>query len=395
VGDTVPGVMSVRAGITRAAEPVRTRPGGLVDVVIVLVAAASVVRIWLEPLTPQAPVTAAALLATLPLLVRRQSPLGAPLAALLGCLGLTLLIPGALWEQLQFFFCALLCAWVFGSENRPRRGVLGLGVALVVGVISVITDPRHHALGDYVFAVAITSAAWTAGRLFGERARQAATAEREARRLAEDRERQAIEAVATERARLARELHDVIAHTVSVMVVQAGAAQQVLGPGNDQAREAMEAVRSSGKTALAELRRMLGLLRDDETAVPEGVQPGLAALPELAGAVSSAGTDVRLGESGTARSLEPGLDQTCYRIVQEALTNTMKHAGPARAAVDVRWETDAVVLEISDDGAGVGATAGNGRGIVGMRERVRLYGGELSAGPLPGGGFRVTARLPA
>jgi signal transduction histidine kinase len=367
----------------------------VVDVAIVLVAVASVVRIWLEPLSPQAPVTAAALLATLPLLVRRRSPLSAPLVALLGCLGLTLLVPGALWEQLQFFFSALLCAWVLGSENRPRRGLLGLGAGLLVAVISVLTDPRHHALGDYVFAVAITSAAWTGGRLFGERARQATAAETEAARLAEDRERQAIEAVATERARLARELHDVIAHTVSVMVVQAGAAEQVLGPGNDQARAAMEAVRTSGKTALVELRHMLGLLRDDETAASEGLQPSLASVPDLAGAVTSAGTEVCVEQSGTPRPLEPGLDQTCYRIVQEALTNTMKHAGPARATVAVRWEPEAVVLEISDDGVGADATVGNGRGVVGMRERVRLYGGELSAGPLPGGGFRVTARLPA
>jgi signal transduction histidine kinase len=378
-----------------AAGPVRTRPGIVVDVAILLVAAASVVRIWIEPLSPQAPVTAAALLATLPLLVRRSFPLSAPLVALLGCLGLTLLIPGALWEQLQFFFCALLCAWVLGSENRPRRGVLGLGAGLLVAVVSVLSDPRHHAFGDYAFALAITSAAWTGGRLFGERARRAAAAETEAARLAEDRERQAIEAVAAERARLARELHDVIAHTVSVMVVQAGAAEQVLGPGNDQAREAMAAVRTSGKTALMELRRMLGLLRDDETAESEGVRPSLASLPDLAGAVTSAGTEVSVVQAGTPRALEPGLDQTCFRIVQEALTNTMKHAGPARAAVAIRWEPEAVVLEISDDGVGAGVAVGNGRGVVGMRERVRLYGGELSAGPLPGGGFRVTARLPA
>ena len=156
----------------------------------------------------------------------------------------------------------------------------------------------------------------------------------------------------------------------------------------------MEAVRTSGKTALVELRRMLGLLRDDETAGSEGLQPSLGSVPDLAGAVTSAGTEVCVEQSGTPRPLEPGLDQTCYRIVQEALTNAMKHAGPARATVAVRWEPEAVVLEISDDGVGAGATVGNGRGVVGMRERVRLYGGELSAGPLPGGGFRVTARLP-
>jgi signal transduction histidine kinase len=364
------------------------------DLIISVAAAVSVVRTWVQPLPPRPAVTALALLASLPLLLRHRHPMAAPLTALAGCLGLSLVVPGAVWEQLQFFFCALLCAWVIGSENARGRALAGFGAALAVAVATVALDPVHSAVGDYLFGVAIVVASWTGGLFFGVRARQAASAEQ----LAASRERQAAEAVAAERVRIARELHDVIAHTVSVMVVQAGAAEQVLGPGNEQVREALEAIRGSGKGALVELRRMLGLLRDDEPGAPPAPQPSLADVEQLVAQVAAAGAAIDVTRSGVARPLPSGLDQTSYRIVQEALTNTLKHASPAHATVDISWEPDALVLSVTDDGGrGIAGdrTSGSGRGIVGMRERAQLYGGQLVAGPRPEGGFAVTARLPA
>ena len=399
-GASVPPVTSVRR-IPSVADRLSGLPatGLVVDVLVVAVALGSVIRIWVQPVRPAPLVTLLALTATLPLLARRRFPLAAPLAALCaGCLGLTLVVPGALWEQLQFFFCALLCAWALGSASSRLRAVLGLGAALAVAVVSVVTDTAHHGVGDSVFGVAITAAAWLGGLLFGTRARQATLAERRAVELTAERDRRAAEAVAAERSRIARELHDVIAHTVSVMVVQAGAAERVLPPNSDQARQALAAVRESGKGALTELRHLLGLLRDADPAEPDGPQPTVAQLPALLGQVRAAGLDAELSVSGEPRLLSPGLDQAAYRIIQEALTNTLKHAGPAHALVELRWEPDCLALSVSDDGrpgTGVPALPGSGRGIVGMRERARLYGGELSAEPRPEGGFAVTARLPA
>jgi signal transduction histidine kinase len=276
-----------------------------------------------------------------------------------------------------------------------------LVVAELVGVVSVGTDRGHAGLGDYVFAVTIVAAAWIGGRLFGIRAEQAAAAERTAERVVQEREQRIAAVLAAERARLARELHDVIAHSVSVMVVQAGAAEQVLGPENEPARQAMHAVRDSGKAALGELRRLLGLLRDDESTAPEGPQPSLDQLPDLVASLSATPTVVQLVVTGEARTLPPGVDQAGYRIVQEALTNALKHTDSARVTVSLRWESEVVELEVDDDGGrrrpGEGSALtdlGAGRGLVGMRERARLYGGELTAGRSPAGGFRVTARLP-
>jgi signal transduction histidine kinase len=367
-----------------------------------ILAVVSVVRIWTHPWEPRAGLTLLALVATLPLLLRHRFPLAAPLVALAaGCLPLTVVLPGALWEQLQFFFGALLCAWVLGSGNDWPRAAGGLVVAELVGVASVSTDRGHSGAGDYVFAVTIVAAAWIGGRLFGVRAGQAAAAERTAERLVQEREQRIAAVLAEERARLARELHDVIAHSVGVMVVQAGAAEQVLGPENEPARQAMHAVRDSGKAALGELRRLLGLLRDDGPATPEEPQPSLGRLGDLVASVSATPTVVQLVVTGEPRPLPPGVDQAGYRIVQEALTNAMKHADSARVRVVVRWQREAVELEVDDDGGRRRAKQGSdladvgaGRGLIGMRERARLYGGELTAGPSPGGGFRVTARLP-
>ncbi len=213
---------------------------------------------------------------------------------------------------------------------------------------------------------------------------------------AREREDRALLAVADERARIARELHDVVAHHVTVMVVQAGAARRSMDSSPADAREALAAVESVGRTTLEEMRRILGVLRagpDDETLQP---QPGVDRLPALIAQTRDAGLPVDLAVEGTPRALPPGIDLTAYRIVQEALTNTLKHAGRASATVRLRYEPDRFAIEVADDGRGAAALPGDagGHGLVGMRERVGLFGGRLEAGPRASGGYAVRAVLP-
>jgi signal transduction histidine kinase len=223
-------------------------------------------------------------------------------------------------------------------------------------------------------------------RVLGDRERRAQMAERE-------RDLAAREAVVEERARIARELHDVIAHNVSMMVVQAGAERRVVEP-TSGTRDVLETIEQIGRSALTEMRRLVGMLRTDrdEELAP---QPGLDDVPRLVTQVREAGLPVELQVEGERRDLPVGIDLSAYRIVQEALTNALKHAGEARATVRIRYEPDSLELEIVDDGAGAGARPeGAGHGLVGMRERVALYGGRLDARRREGGGFAVRALLP-
>jgi signal transduction histidine kinase len=198
-------------------------------------------------------------------------------------------------------------------------------------------------------------------------------------------------AVAIERGRIARELHDVVAHNVSMMVVQAGAAERVLAGEQPHVRDALAAISDTGRQTVDEMRTLLGVLR---ASAPLAPQPGLADLEELVDGVREAGLPVTLRIEGSPRPLPQAADLSAYRIVQEALTNALKHAGPARADVVVRFEAGAVTLEVRDTGMGAGQGGGTGHGLVGMRERVAMFGGELDASPAPEGGFAVRARLP-
>ncbi len=200
-------------------------------------------------------------------------------------------------------------------------------------------------------------------------------------------------AVAAERARIARELHDVVAHSLSVMVVQAQAADRVLEGEQPSAREALRSVHATGRQALVEMRRLVGLLREDAE-LELAPQPGLGRLDELVAQMRDAGLPVELKIEGDQRALTSGVDLSAYRIVQEALTNVLKHAGGARACVAVRFGADEVELEVDDDGGGPHNGTDGGHGLVGMSERVALYGGTLDYGAHEGHGFRVRARLP-
>ncbi len=222
-------------------------------------------------------------------------------------------------------------------------------------------------------------------------------AERRAALFAADREARAREAVTEERARLARELHDSVGHALNVVVLHAGAAQRVIEKKPALAREALESIETAGRQALGDIERMLGILRAPDEAVAVDVTPGMGQLETLCEQVREAGLPVDLTVDGEERSLPASLDLTAYRIVQESLTNTLKHAGKTRADVHVTYEEAALAIEVLDEGKGMtpqAAAAGGGRGLLGMRERVATFRGELEAGPRAEGGFGVRARLP-
>jgi signal transduction histidine kinase len=214
------------------------------------------------------------------------------------------------------------------------------------------------------------------------------------RRIAVERDRAAHDAVAEERSRIARELHDVVAHAMSVMVVQAGAARSVLDHDREAARTAIGRIETTGRDGMIEMRRLIAILKDDGADAALAPQPSLAQLDGLVDTVREAGVPVEVVVEGTPRSLPSGLDLIAYRVVQEALTNVIKHAGRASARVGLGWHDDGLDIEVADDGRGGPVADGPGHGLIGMRERVALYGGSLETAPRPGGGFLLRVRLP-
>lgn len=213
-------------------------------------------------------------------------------------------------------------------------------------------------------------------------------------RLEAEREAAAKRAVAEERQRIARELHDVVAHSVSVMTVQAGAVRRLLRPEQQRERQALETIEATGREALTEMRRLVGLLRE-QGATPEFVPPPtLRAIDVLVGTVRESGLPVELEIEGKPQELPPGIDLAAYRVIQESLTNALRYAGPAQAWVTVRWREGDLELEIANDGTTGGGGRGGGHGLAGLQERVALVGGSIESGPRAGGGFVVTAHLP-
>jgi signal transduction histidine kinase len=282
------------------------------------------------------------------------------------------------------YFCALYALAVWTS---PRRFALGLAF-LVASFFIASFGPKGSFHNTVLFSVVTVVVILLVRRVLGDRERRAQLAERE-------RDVAAREAVVEERARIARELHDAIAHNVSMMVVQAGAERRVLEGGGGTTREVLETIEQIGRGALTEMRRLVGMLRNDARD-PLAPQPGLDDLSGLVEQVADAGLPVQLHVEGERRALPVGIELSAYRIVQEALTNALKHAGEAQATVTVRYGTDSLELEIVDDGVGAGhaAVAGGGHGLVGMRERVALYGGRFDAGRSQSGGFTVRVLLP-
>jgi signal transduction histidine kinase len=290
------------------------------------------------------------------------------------------------------FVAMLLAVFSFGAYAMGRQIVIG-GAVLAAGVgITALLAARG--LGaDWGFWVA-AGVFWVIGLLFRQRLLRVAELQAQTEHLQVEQAQKAKWAVVEERSRIARELHDVIAHSVSVMVVQAGAARHTLDPANAEIGETLQSIETAGRQALAELRRLLGILRrpDDEPALAP--VPGLGRVTALIEQMREAGLPTDLRVEGEPAPLAPGVDLTAYRIIQEALTNALRHAGQARALVSIRYRAHELDLEISDNGDGTAANAGGGHGLAGMRERIALYGGTLDAGRR-GDGFTVHARLPA
>jgi signal transduction histidine kinase len=281
------------------------------------------------------------------------------------------------------WFCVIYGLTVWTTTREFWIGFAGIAVFNLVPLDGKERNPSSGVL----FTVVTLTVMLLVRRVLGDRERRLRLAERE-------RDVAAREAVVAERARIARELHDAIAHNVSMMVVQAGAERRVLEPEQESTREVLESVEEIGRGALTEMRRLVGMLRADEVD-PLAPQPSLADLPRLVEQVREAGLPVELEVVGERRELPVGLELSAYRIVQEALTNALKHAGDAQATVRVRYLQDSLELEVVDDGPGATSTAiGGGHGLVGMRERVALYGGRFEAARRPSGGFTVRALLP-
>jgi signal transduction histidine kinase len=332
----------------------------------------------------------------------------------------------ALGFKPTFAEAAMVVSLYTVAAHRPRRQAVVAALAFAAAMVGygLIAEARYPSpFQDSLQAWTLTFIQFAAAFFLGDlqRRRLATMAKLEAlnAQLAEEQELRSRWAVAEERARIARELHDVVAHSVSVMVVQAGAARRTVAVSPDQAATALGQIESTGRQALAELRRLLGLLRDGdgEATAALAPQPSLANLDSLVAAAREAGLPVEVSVEGEPRPLPAGVDLSAYRIVQEALTNSLKHAGPARARVRVCYGREALEVQVTDDGRGEppvagesglvavtlgrggvlevpGRSNGDGHGLIGMRERVALFGGTLEAGADPGGGYRVAARLP-
>jgi signal transduction histidine kinase len=336
----------------------------------------------------------AAISIALALAWRRRSPLAAATIA-----GVAIAIQSPLDGQLDrltvTWIASLFLLASVGYHEARGRSQAALAVVVVALWVSKLLDPPVD-VSDLAFTGAVMAGAWFLGRAFRNRRLLAVALRERADHLEREQDEQARLAAAHERARIARELHDVIAHHVSVMVVQAEAADEVLDDRPESARAAIRSVQSTGREALVELRRLLGVLRVEHDAAL-GPAPGLAALDELVAQTARTGLAIELRFEGAASPLAPGVDLTAYRIVQEALTNTLKHADASTARIRVAFTAGHVELEIADDGCGARTQPGGrtGHGLIGMHERALLCGGELSVGPTADGGYLVRARLPS
>ena len=334
------------------------------------------------------PATAAVVL---PLLARRRFPFAAPAAVWLGAAVLSFIDGRLVVFTVTASVAGMAAAVLLGNVRNEVQARLGL-LIVVGGSAVVVADKPDHATGELVFIPVLFAIGWLAGFALRERGAQAEAAEERAAQAERERDIASRLAVAEERARIARELHDVVAHAVSVMVLQVGAVRHGLPEAED--RDALESVEHAGRTALTEMRRLLGAMRSDGESAELAPQPGLDDLHPLLEELGRAGLPVQLHVEGERYPLPRALDLSAYRIVQEGLTNALKHAQAAEAEVTVRYRAEELELEVRDDGQGSADSDGLGHGLVGIRERVKIYGGEMTAGTPAEGGFVLSARLP-
>ena len=369
------------------------------DLLIVLAAVDSTLEVVLRHDPTAAPRTThlfaapAAALVVLPLLARRRFPFAAPASLWLWAAALSFVDGRLVVFTLGVEVAGMVAAFLLGSLRDAAQARIGLAIVLGAAAIVVYNDPSH-APGEFVFIPVLFAIGWLAGFALRERSVQAEAAEERATQAEREREAAARIAVAEERARIARELHDVVAHAVSVMVLQVGAVRHKLPEGQPGDRHALEGVEQTGRTALAEMRRLLGAMRTDGEDAEFAPQPGLDHLGALLEQVRRAGLSVRLQVDGEPVALPRALDLSAYRIVQEGLTNVLKHAHASEANVTVGYGSGELHIEVRDNGGGATASNGHGHGLVGVRERVKIYGGQMSAGTASGGGFVLSTDLP-
>ena len=348
------------------------RPGRreiVVAVALLLLAAIPVV------IADQDPRWLAALLAVCmvgPLAWRIAYPLPSVAAVVGAVLAQSALVDGT---QPLVPVCLALAAYSAGHELEPRPAWLGLALILVPLWTALAINGNDA--GEFVSVGVIFGAAWAFGRGLRQRGREGAERERAA--------------VAAERERIARELHDIVAHSISVIAVQTQAVRRRLGPGTEREQRDLEAVETTARDAMSEMRRLFGVLRADGDEAALSPQPGLDQLPRL---IEHAGIPVTVTTSGDPRPLTPGVDLAAYRVIQEALTNVRKHAADAKVVIELAYGADALGVRVENSGEAVRLNGHGGFGLVGMRERVQLYGGTISAEPRADGGFVVEARLP-
>jgi signal transduction histidine kinase len=328
-----------------------------------------------------------------PLFFRRRFPFGAPIAV-----GVAVALAAFVDERLipkDFIPFLAGCAAVFlvGLLRERRLAIAGIVLAIGVEALVAYRDPLKN-LSAFIATCIVFSLIWTVAFAMGRKFEEADEAKRRAAQAEREREERARTAVTEERARIARELHDVVGHSVSVMTVQASAVRRLLRPEQKREREALLIVERTGREALAEMRRMVGVLRRPEEGPALAPQPSLEHVERLVEQAREAGLSVELRVEGDPQPLPAGVDLTAYRLVQEGLTNALKHARAERAQVVVCYGDGDLEVTVSDDGRGAGSGDGGGHGLVGMRERVAVFGGELEAGPRAEGGYRLRAKLP-
>ncbi len=334
-----------------------------------------------------------------PLLFRRRHAV-LVLVAVLVAAGIQYALGGGLGQP---FFAVVLALYSIGAHAPAPQTFVGPAViALQVVAIDAPRLVRGDPVDEVVPAWFVLTGVWGFGRWMRRRQVESAALAERADVAERDAADQAARAVTDERARIARELHDLVAHSLGVIVIQAQGGQRAMDTDPERARSALAAVESVGRGGLSEMRRLLNLLSDPpggqerggESAADTAPQPGLAQLRSLVERVRDAGLPVEVCVEGDVRALPAGLELSAYRLIQEALTNTLKHAGPATVGVRVAYRPDRLEIDVVDTGTGSNRTCSTGHGLVGMRERVSLYGGSLEVGNAPGGGFAVCARLP-
>jgi signal transduction histidine kinase len=368
--------------------------GSLVDLFVGLLVVGGQVETWARAATwPRWQESLFLLALTTTLFFRRRWPIAVPVIVWAAAVGMSYTVPEASRHAVTVFLALWFAQWAAAANNPFRRAIGLLLLGLAASGIAVGNVPGTSA-GDWIWFNAIGALAWFTGLGLRRRTEHAAALEERAALLEKRREEEARLAVAEERARIARELHDVVAHSVSVMTVQASGVRRLLRPDQERERAALEVVERTGREALAEMRRLLGVLRDSGEEPELAPQPGLGHLDGLLEQMRASGLPVDLSVEGEARPLAPGVDLSAYRIVQEALTNALKHGDDAHAHVRLRYGREALELEVENDGPTPQRINGSGHGLHGMRERVAVCGGSLDLGPREEGGFVVRATLP-